>query len=155
MPGRPGTGEAVRLLERELRIAGRETGDLDAEDVWRAFLRFGQLRFTTAGTPDADGLLVQYGICAFDGPATFTLDFARQFEAVDSDGNHEHYVQVHCELRYQPVPALHALGNWSSWYFHDTEESLDRWAQAVRNQPTWAATDTLTPTEIKVYQEQV
>ncbi|MFD9487606.1 hypothetical protein ACFWBX_27290 [Streptomyces sp. NPDC059991] len=124
MSGKPATVEALRLLERELQAAERERSPgLDGEDAWRAFLRFGRLRFATADTPDADGLLVQYGTHAFDGPATFTLDFARQFEAVDSDGDHEHYVQVHCELHYRPVPALQALGTWSSWYFHDAEDS--------------------------------
>ncbi|MFD9567066.1 hypothetical protein [Streptomyces sp. NPDC059994] len=31
---------------------------------------------------------------AFDGPVTFTPDFARQFEAVGSDGDHDHCMQV-------------------------------------------------------------
>ncbi|RAJ70645.1 hypothetical protein K377_07869 [Streptomyces sp. PsTaAH-137] len=155
MSGRPSTGEAVGLLESELRAARETRADLGAEDVWRAFLRFGRVRFDTPDTPDVDGLLFQYGTHAFDAPATFTLDFTRQFDVIDSDGEHDHYVQVHCELRYGLAPALQDLGSFNSWFFHDVEDDLDHWAQALRNQPVWTAISALKPAETRVYQEPV
>ncbi|MEV8527223.1 MULTISPECIES: hypothetical protein [unclassified Streptomyces] len=57
----------------------------------------------------------------------FTVDLTRQFGISDADGEHDHYVQVHCELRYEPEPALGALGCFDSWFFHGTEADLDQW----------------------------
>jgi hypothetical protein len=109
--------EVVGLLEDELGVGRRALADLDTGDAWLAFLRFGRRLFDVPDTADADGLLFQYGTYSFDGPPTFTLDLTRQFEIADSDGDHDHYVQVHCELRYRPAPALQALGSFDSWFF--------------------------------------
>ncbi|MGA5199061.1 hypothetical protein [Streptomyces exfoliatus] len=102
MPHRPPISEALSFLWEELASGPRELAELSARDVWSAFLRFGQQRFDTAATPDSDGLLFQYGTHAFSGPSMFTLDLTRQFELNDAEGEHDHYVQVHCELRYEP-----------------------------------------------------
>ncbi|MFD6282030.1 hypothetical protein ACFWFI_41710 [Streptomyces sp. NPDC060209] len=147
--------EAVGLLEGELGLGRRALADLDAAEAWLAFLCFGKRLFDVPDTPDADGLLVQYGTYSFDGPPTFTLDLARQFEVVDSDGDHDHYVQVHCELRYGLAPALQALGSFDSWFFHDGGDDLDEWAEGVSERAVWTTIRTLRPVEIKVYQEQV
>ncbi|MDQ0604990.1 hypothetical protein QF037_009335 [Streptomyces canus] len=147
--------EAAALLESELKGEQQTFTDLDTEDAWLAFLRFGRRLFDVADTADADGLLFQYGIYSFDGPATFTLDLARQFEIADSDGNHDHYVQVHCELRYGPAPALQALGSFHSWFFHGAGDNLDEWAEELSARAAWTTIRPLRPTDIKVYQEQV
>jgi hypothetical protein len=149
------TDEAAGLFESELRAGRRTLSDLSTECAWHAFIRFGRLRFDTPDSHDADGLLFQYGTYSFNGPATFTLDLARQFEAHDGDGDHDHYVQVHCELRYQLTPGLQALGSFVSWFFHDTEDDLDRWAEELGHRPAWTVIRALEPAEIRVYQEQV
>ncbi|MFA7762828.1 hypothetical protein [Streptomyces sp. NRRL S-448] len=150
----PAIDEAVGLLEGELR-SGRASGaGLGTEDAWLAFLRFGRRPFAVPDVPDADGLLFQYGTHAFDGPATFALDLTRQFEVCDDDGDHDHYVQVHCELRYAPVPALDALGSFESWFFHDTGDDLDAWARGLTERPAWAVLGALGPAEVRVYREQ-
>ncbi|MFF0478001.1 hypothetical protein [Streptomyces sp. NPDC004284] len=105
--------------------------------------------------PDADGLLFQYGIYAFDGPAAFMLDLVRQFAVVDEGGDHDHYVQVHCELRYGPTPALRALGGFGSWFFQDSGEDLDEWARALDERAVWAVVRELEPVGVRVYQERV
>jgi hypothetical protein len=76
-------------------------------------------------------MLFQYGTHAFDGPPMFTLDLTRLFGFNDDDGEHDHYVQVHCELGYPSDPALDQLSNFNSWFFHDTDEALDQWAEAL------------------------
>ncbi|MEV5463084.1 hypothetical protein [Streptomyces sp. NPDC002788] len=81
--------EAVGLLEGELGSGQRALDDLVTEDLWLGFLRFGRRLFDVPDTPDADGLLFQYGTHAFDGPPAFTLDLTRQFEISDSDGDHD------------------------------------------------------------------
>ncbi|MFF3468960.1 hypothetical protein [Streptomyces sp. NPDC002619] len=154
MTRKPPIAEAVALLESEL-TAGRALADLDTEEAWLAFLRFGGCLFDVSDTSDADGLLFQYGTYSFDGPATFTLGLVRQFEITDSDGNHDHYVQVHCELRYGPAPALHALGSFHSWFFQGAGDDLDEWAEELSTRAAWTTIRTLRPAEIKVYQEQV
>jgi len=149
------TDEAVGLFESELRAGQRALSDLGTEGAWRAFIRFGRLRFDTPDSNDADGLLFQYGTYSFDGPATFTLDLARQFEVHDGDGDHDHYVQVHCELRYGLAPGLQALGSFVSWFFHGTEDDLDRWAEGLGHRSAWTAIRAFKPAEIRVYQGQV
>ncbi|MFF3609200.1 hypothetical protein [Streptomyces sp. NPDC002463] len=61
----------------------------------------------------------------------FTVDLTRQFDVTDDDGEHDHYVQVHCELRYEPEPDLDALGSFESWFFHDAAADLDEWFTAM------------------------
>ncbi|MFF4428432.1 hypothetical protein ACFYZ4_04590 [Streptomyces sp. NPDC001513] len=68
------------MLKGELKGEWQELADLDTEDVWLAYLRFGRRLFDVPDTPDADGLLVQYGTHSFDGSPIFTLDLTRQFE---------------------------------------------------------------------------
>ncbi|MEU5191362.1 hypothetical protein AB0G83_30080 [Streptomyces klenkii] len=143
------------LLEDELHSGRRALADLDTEDVWLAFLRFSRRLFDVPGTPDADGLLFQYGTNSFSGLPAFTLDLTRQFEICDSSGGHDHYVQVHCELRYGLAPALEALGNFDSWFFHDAGCDLDEWAQGLTERAAWATISVLKLAEIRVYQEQV
>lgn len=103
----------------------------------------------------ADGLLFQYGTHTFEGPRVFTLDLARQFEVNDASGEHDHYTQHHCELRYEPVLQLRALGHFESWFFHDTDDELDRWANGLGLHEFWAILRNFHPAEIRVYQEQV
>ncbi|MET9955077.1 hypothetical protein ABZ135_26500 [Streptomyces sp. NPDC006339] len=147
--------EAEGLLERELRADRHMLADLTTEEAWLAFLRFGRRLFDVSNTPDADGLLFQYGTYSFDGPRLFTLDLVRQFAISDSDGEHDHYVQVHCELRYAPAPALEVLGSFDSWFFHDAGEDLEGWSRSLTERAAWNAIKTLEPAEIRVYQERV
>ncbi|MEU5981380.1 hypothetical protein [Streptomyces sp. NPDC047434] len=56
----------------------------------------------------------------------FTVDLTRQLNVSD-DSEHDHYVQVRCELRYTPALDLDALGSFDSWFFYDTDTDLDGW----------------------------
>ncbi|MEV6021493.1 MULTISPECIES: hypothetical protein [unclassified Streptomyces] len=152
MTGRLSTDEAVGVLEGDL--GPRTVTDPVAEEVWLAFLCFGRRLFHVPDTPDADGLLFQYGTYAFDGPPAFTLDLTRQFELCDRNGDHDHYVQVHCELRYPLTPALEDLGTFTSWFFHHGGDDLEQWARGLTEQPAWTLIRKVRPTEIRVYQEQ-
>ncbi|MFD9516144.1 hypothetical protein [Streptomyces sp. NPDC059979] len=131
MRNRPQREEALAFLRAELAAGRSTTTELTTRAAWRAWARFAQQRFDAAPTPDSDGLLFQYGTYSFSGRPMFTLDLTRQFDVNDDDGEHDHFVQVHCELRYEPEPALDALGSFSSWFFHDTDEDLDQWFAAM------------------------
>ncbi|WP_329428103.1 hypothetical protein OG339_01500 [Streptosporangium sp. NBC_01495] len=147
--------EAVCLLYVELQAGQRAITDLTTEDAWLAFIRFGRQRFDTADTPDADGLLYQYGTYSFDGPPTFALNLTRQFEINDSEGDHDHYLQLHCELQYGFASSLRTLGSFASWFFHDTEDDLDQWTEALSNRTAWTIICQHRPAEIKIHWEQV
>ncbi|WP_258055696.1 hypothetical protein [Streptomyces sp. Ru62] len=155
MTRRPSVDEAVGLLEGELRAGRRALADLGTEDVWWAFLRFGRRLFDVSEVPDGDGLLFQYGTYSFDGSPTFTVDLTRQFEVSDADGDHDHYVQVHCEVRCGSGPALEALGSFDSWFFHGAGDDLEDWARELTELSAWTTVRMLAPTEIRVFQEQL
>ncbi|GHF97910.1 hypothetical protein ACFFSH_07275 [Streptomyces filamentosus] len=146
--------EAVRLLDEELASV-RGPGPARTEEVWHAFLRFADRPFTVPDAPEADGLLVQYGTYAFDGPRAFTLDLVRQFETCDGDGDHAHYDQVHCELRFAPTPELEALGAFDAWCFRDSGDDLAACTGALTSRPSWAVIRALTPTAVRTYRERV
>jgi hypothetical protein len=131
VPDRPPLEEALDVLRAAL-AARRSTGtELTTRAVWREFMGFGRQRFGAPPTPDSDGLLFQYGTYAFSGRPMFTVDLTRQFDIGDDDGEYDHSVQVHCELRYGPEPALDALGSFNSWFFHDADGDIDEWFAAM------------------------
>ncbi|WP_078624040.1 hypothetical protein [Streptomyces monomycini] len=158
MSGTRPLAEAVHLLRAELQAVAGRTAPLaatTAAQAWLAYTRFARQRFAVPQAPDADGLLFQYGTYATDGPPAFTLDLTRQFEVADDDGEHDHYVHVHCELRYDPVPELRALEHFDTWFFHDSGDNVDRWAAEVRGRAVWEAVRDRAPTGGAVHQEQV
>lgn len=151
MGNRPCVEEAVGVLRDELAGARSPGGGLTTRDAWLAYLRFGRRRFDTAPTPDADGLLFQYGTHTFTGTPKFTLALTRQFAVVDANGAHEHHLQVHCELRYAPTPALTRLGSFHSWFFHDADADVAPWADAMGGR--LVALADCVPGEVEVYAE--
>lgn len=155
MSGRLPVEQAQECLRRVLSREQQPLAALSLDEVWLRFVRFGSQRFDTADTPDADGLLFQYGTYAFEGAPVFMLDLVRQFEVNDASGEYDHYIQLHCELRYEPVLELRALGHFESWFFYDTDDELDRWADGLRLHEFWTIVRTFHPAEIRVYQEQV
>ncbi|MGW0607878.1 hypothetical protein [Streptomyces sp. NPDC002640] len=152
---RPSIDEAGGLLEAELGARQRTTACPSVGEVWEAFLRFGRQLFDVAEVPDGDGLLFQYGTYAFDGPPTFMVDLVRQFEVLDPEGHHDHCLQLHCEIRFGPEPALEALRHVDSWFFHGAGDDLEEWAREVTEQSAWATVLAHTPTGVRVFQERV
>lgn len=154
MHDRPRMEEALDLLRAELEVGRSAKTELTTRAAWLAFMRFGRQRFATAPTPDSDGLLFQYGTYAFSGRPMFTVDLTRQFGISDDDGEHDHYVQVHCELRYECEPVLDALGSFDSWFFHDDANAdLEEWLAAMEGH--LELLPARGPSEIDVYEEPV
>ncbi|MFE6155834.1 hypothetical protein [Streptomyces sp. NPDC057889] len=153
MHDRPPVGEALDVLRAELEVGRSTKTELTTRVAWLAFMRFARQRFATAPTPDSDGLLFQYGTYAFSGRPMFTVDLTRQFDISDDGGEHDHYVQIHCELRYQCEPALDALGSFNSWFFHEANADLDEWLAAMEGHLELLLARV--PAEIDVYEEPV
>ncbi|MFJ9339456.1 hypothetical protein ACIRP0_09205 [Streptomyces sp. NPDC101733] len=83
----------------------------------------------------------------------FTLDLTRQFEVNDAEGEHDHYVRVHCELRYEPQAALRKLGTFDTWFFHDTDGDLGAWADSLSGHLELLQDHK--PAEIRLYEEPI
>lgn len=145
--------KALDVLRAELEVGRSTKTELTTRTAWLAFMRFARQCFATAPTPDADGLLFQYGTYAFSGRPMFTVDLTRQFDVSDDEGEHEHYVQVHCELRYECEPVLDALGSFDSWFFHDANADLEEWCAAMERHLELVLARV--PAEIDVYEELV
>ncbi|MGW2572103.1 hypothetical protein [Streptomyces sp. NPDC001537] len=47
------------------------------------------------------------------------------------------------------------LGHFESWFFHDTDDDLDGWADGLARQEFWVIVRHFHPQEIRIYQEQV
>ncbi|RPF30482.1 hypothetical protein [Streptomyces sp. TLI_185] len=62
---------------------------------------------------------------------------------------------IHCELRYETVLQLRALGHFESWFLHDTGDELDSWTNGLGCQEFWMIVRSFHPQELRVYQEQV
>jgi hypothetical protein len=150
---RPRIEETLDVLRAELEVERSAKTELTTRAAWLAFMRFARQRFATAPTPDSDGLLFQYGTYAFSGRPMFTVDLTRQFDISNDGGEHDHYVQIHCELRYECEPALDALGSFNSWFFHDVDVDLDEWLAAMEGHLELLLARV--PSEIDVYEEPV
>ncbi|MEU9230752.1 hypothetical protein AB0D40_41360 [Streptomyces massasporeus] len=153
MHDRPRMEEALDVLRAQLEVGRSTKSELTTRAAWLAFMRFARQRFATAPTPDSDGLLFQYGTYAFSGRSMFTVDLTRQFDISDDEGEQEHYVQVHCELRYECEPVLDALGSFDSWFFHDADADLDEGFAAMESHLELVLARA--PAEIDVYEEPV
>ncbi|HKF88981.1 MAG TPA: hypothetical protein VKB85_13035 [Propionibacteriaceae bacterium] len=127
-------GEAAAVFHALVTAHGLQLEELTARSAWQVFGDYGRVAFETPDLPDADGLLYQYGMHRLRQRSLFELDLVRQFEVVDAEGNHDHYVQMHCTLRYAPTPELAALGADQCWWFPD-QGALAAWLHSVAARP--------------------
>lgn len=103
--------------------------------VWSAFKDFGRETFGSEGV----GLLFQVGTHDFTGNPLFYFDPVCQFEITDSNGEHDHFQQLHCELTCVPDDAVSGVeaSLWSFDYptadaFFTAVEALPAFQAAVR-----------------------
>ncbi|MDM8085788.1 hypothetical protein QUV83_13510 [Cellulomonas cellasea] len=118
-------GIARRIVE--------EMGDFHTplSGLTRLVKRFSAFEFDVPDLPDADGYLFQYGKVNWLPEPTFVMGVVRQLEIVDAAGQHERYVQVNFELRYQMDANLDSVGNYSEWWFPGDVVSFDSWLGTV------------------------
>jgi hypothetical protein len=147
-------GEAAAVFQALIKTHSLRVEELRARSVWQVFNDYSRVAFDTPDLPDADGLLYQYGMYRPKGRSLFELDLVRQFEVVDAEGDHDHYVQLHCTLRYTPTPELEALGADHRWWFPG-QGPLAAWLRSVVARPEWAVLSTQKPTQVVITQEDV
>src|SRR5262245_16190206 len=118
------------LRDRALDVKARPM----AEPVWIVFKEFAEQRSDATG-PEADGILYQSGVFDFSGRDEFYLDLVRQFEIVDSAGEHQRYEQLHCEFRFELTEELRAFERFSRWWFWDSHEPWMSFVQEIERRP--------------------
>lgn len=128
------TAHAERLTTL-LRQHGVDRQSASGLAAWSAFKDFGREIFASKGI----GLLFQVGTYDFTGRPLFYFDPVCQFEITNSDGEHGHFEQLHCELTCVPDDAVNGIeaSLWSFGYptadaFFTAVEALPAFQIAVR-----------------------
>ena len=103
--------QAERLIAL-LRQHGVDHQSAPGLAAWSAFKDFGREMFGSEGI----GLLFQVGTYDFTGRPLFYFDPVCQFEITDSDGEHDHFEQLHCELTCVPDDTVNGV-EASLWSF--------------------------------------
>jgi len=105
------TPQAERLaaLLHQHGVSNESTQGIAA---WSAFKAYGREVFG----PHSVGLLFQVGTYSFSGTPLFYFDPVCQFEITDSDGEHDHFEQLHCEMTCLSDAHLSKI-NASLWSF--------------------------------------
>ena len=80
--------------------------------AWHAFKAFGR----QLAIQDGVGLLFQVGTFNFTGEPLFYFDPVCQLERLGTDGEHDGFEQIHCELTCLPAPQLEGV-EASLWSF--------------------------------------
>jgi len=130
----PGTPQAERLatLLHQHGAADQLASGLAA---WSAFKAYGREVFGQQGV----SLLFQVGTYDFTGEPLFYFNPLCQFEIMDSDGEHDRFEQLHCEMTCLPGDDLSGIeaSLWSFNYptvdaFFSAAESLPAFKTAVQ-----------------------
>lgn len=115
--------------------------------------RFSEIEFEVPDVPDADGYLFQFGRASWFPEPTFVLSVVRQLEVVDSSGEHEAYIQVQFDFRYELDKELESAGSHSEWWFPGGEVSLDAWLDSVGLAPIMSLLARKTPRAFEIWQD--
>ena len=149
--------EGKEVLHDRLRARGLDPRNLpSAGETWEVFKEFVAIPFETEGR-DSDAVLFQTGTFDFGGRAEFYVDFLRQFEVADEDGEHDHYEQLHCEFRFPITEATQSFGNVNLWWFSDDDDGQP-WADfvaLVEARPEFIAFRSIAPQTAEIEQSQV
>ena len=146
--------DALACFERIAAAHGMSPGEPTAAQAWNVFASFARVPFDVPMGPDTDGLLYEYGVFQFTDAPQFTLSFVRQFEML-TDGEHDHYIQFHCDLLFEPTTELKALGAYNSWRFSGDAASVDTWLLQIRARPEWEQLEAHAPIAHEVWQAEV
>jgi hypothetical protein len=149
-------GEGQTVLHNLLRDRGVDPlRPASAGQTWEVFKEFVGIPFETEG-PDSDGVLFQTGSFSFHGQDEFYVDFLRQFEVVEEDGEHDHYEQLHCEFRFPVKEVTRSFGNFNHWWFaHDDAQPWADFVALVEGRPEFIAFRSVTPQAARIEQEEV
>ncbi|MBT2480364.1 hypothetical protein [Streptomyces sp. ISL-94] len=115
--------------------------------------RFSRIEFEVPEASDSDGYLWQYGPVDWFPEPTFVCNVIRQLEVADSSGEHECYVHVQFEFRYQLDKELENVGSGSKWWFPEGEETLNSWLDSLMRTPAMNLLALRIPREFEISQD--
>lgn len=132
--------DSEQVLRNMLVQNGLDFSNPDPLLAWEIFKQFVQLPISQPGV--TEGVLFQCGVFDFTGQDLFYLDFVRQYEFSDEDGEYDHMEQVHCELNALPTSELELI-NTNLWAedcdslqdFCTQVESMNEFQVAVQHRP--------------------
>lgn len=132
--------DSEQILRAMLAENGLDFSQPDPLLVWEVFKQFVQLPLSQ---PDVvEGQLFQCGVFDFTGNDLFYLDFVRQYEFSNEEGEYDHMEQVHCELTASPTIELKRLQTnlWAEECpsledFFRQVETLHEFQAAVQHRP--------------------
>lgn len=139
---------------------------LTAWTAWEAFTDFARVTVGASDAPDGDALLYQWGTFTTTGRAQFCLVLSRQvaLDVVEIVGMTRMgggpstvtvYEQFDCRLRYEPDPALAALGRFESSWLQDGETALTGWVAQISGRPEWSVLAPLRPVAVEITSERL
>lgn len=130
MPNRLPIEEAAPTLQSLLSEESSARVPLTA--ALRSFVNFARIDFAVPDGPETDGCLFEYGVTSFTGEPLFVVNLTRQFETLDSSGEHDSYTQVSCEVQYQVTGELESLGECEEWWFRGNQgPDFTSWWQSL------------------------
>lgn len=125
------------------------------DQLFRAIRDFQLIQFDVPDGADADAFLFQYGKVNWFPDPTFVVNFVRQLEITDADGEHAAYSQVQLEYRYQVDSDLDSIQGYDSWWFPESQGPFSEWLESVKQDPVWTTTRGKVPADFEVSQELV
>lgn len=120
-----------------------------------AIREFEGIEFDVPTITDADGFLFQLGSVNWLPEPTFILGITRQLEVVDSEGEHESYLQVAMDFHYPLDGDLSAIESASSWWFRNSSNDFSGWLQSVENHRIWQRVSDKAPREFVISADEV
>ena len=141
------TPQATRLRAL-LKQHGAGDPPVVAATAWAAFKDYGREIFGQQGV----GLLFQVGVYDFSGSPLFYFDLVCQFEQTDSEGEHDHFEQLHCELTCPPSETLKSAST-NLWSFNFA--TADAFFRAVEALPEFQVATQQVKFDLVVYHEDV
>ncbi|MER5259936.1 hypothetical protein [Streptomyces sp. NPDC002855] len=148
MPDQLPVEEAAPALQR---LLSEESTQDPLAAALRSFVNFAQIDFAVPDAPESDGCLFEYGVTSFTGEPRFTVNLTRQFETLDSSGEHESYTQVSCEVQYQVTREIESLGECEEWWFRGSQgPDFASWWQSLPLEPLARVLDDYAPTAVVV-----
>ncbi|WP_055698659.1 hypothetical protein [Streptomyces silaceus] len=115
-----------------------------------AFSDFALIDFSVPDCPDVDGCLFEYGINSLAGEPLFVVNLTRQFEVLDSSGEHESHAQVSCEVRYRVTSEAEPLGDCEEWWFRGEPGDFSSWWRSLPLESLVGALGNRAPTAVEV-----
>lgn len=144
--------DEAEVIAQDLSSAVGQPVAIDDPKFGEIITRFQETVFKVPDRDESDGFLFQYGPVNWFPEPTFTVGVVRQLEVEDEAGEHEAYVQVNFEFRYDLDDNLKSFGSASDWWFPG-EGPFEAWLRSVIPTSLAQGLHGRSPREFAIWQE--